>query len=49
MSENNKFDLIFPGKWQKSKIDGAIKKFKQIQNLWDFVRKSRGRRYFLQK
>jgi succinylglutamate desuccinylase len=48
MTKSNDFNLIFPGKWEKSKLNETIRKNKQIQNLRNFVRKTRAKRYFLQ-
>ena len=48
MTDSNYFDLIFPGKWEKSKLDEKIRINKQIQNIRKFIKKSRSMKYFLQ-
>lgn len=48
MTESDDFDLIFPSKREKARLEEKIRKNKRIQNLWNFVIKSRNKKYFLQ-
>lgn len=48
MNESNDSNLVFPIKLKKSKLENKIIKNKKIQNLWNFVKKTRTKEYYLQ-
>ena len=48
MTEGDDFDLNYPSKREKARLEEKIRKNKRIQNLWNFVIKSRNKKYFLQ-
>ena len=48
MTESNDSNLEFPIKLKKSKSESKIIKNKKIQNIWNFVKKTRTKEYYLQ-